>query len=267
MIIRPTGFYEGIEDLVTPELFFDLMGWNDNKFGEIVIKYRISTFHYLLSVKLESFFGVSMYALSGGLISLGEIALAKRHGLCEGQVKTVETACAGSREAHSEALLMKALSGFNYVWNNKRAISAFKQLGMKYKCNKYIDKLPAICKDNTKVISQNELEILEELRSPCMRIAKTCLDNDMFKLKRDKVNIARNTRISSTIGLMNKELMLNERPNDTPSECYRGAYVTGLYILARWLYGDRLSGVDEIKLGEMIHDIRKIITDYDNCKT
>lgn len=266
MIIRTTGFYEGIEDLVTPELFFDLIGWSDSEFPDEVIKYRISPFHQLQSERLASLFGVSMYIFSGGSISLGEIALAKNHGLCEGQIKTVETACAGSRKAHSEALMHKALSGIQKVWHNEKAMSSFKRLSRRHNGNKYINMLPIICKEDTGLISQNKLEISGELKTPCTKIVATCLNENMFKLTRDKDNFSRNTRISSIIIFMNKELMWKVRPSDFISEGYRGAYVAGLYILAKWICEGRLSGIDEINLGVIMHEIEKIITNYDNRK-
>jgi hypothetical protein len=266
MIIRPTEFYEGIENLVTPELFFDLMGWPDSEFREELIKYRISPFHQLQSERLASLFGVSMYTFSRGSISLGEIALAKNHGLSEGQIMTVESACAGSRKTHSEVLMHKALSGIQKVWHNEKAMSSLKQLSMKYNGNKYINMLPIICKEDIGLISQNKLEISGELKTPCTKIVATCLNENMFKLTRDKDNISRNTRISSIIILMNKELMWKERPNDFISEGYRGAYVAGLYILAKWICEGRLSGIDEVNLGVIIHEIRKIITNHDNRK-
>ncbi len=267
MIIRPTEFYKGIENLVTPEQFFDLMGWQDNKFGEHIIKYRISLSHYLLSEKLKSAFGVSMYALSKGLISLGVIALAKTHKSCEGQIKSVEVACDGSRKAHNAKLLRYALRGIEFVMSSNRAVSALKRLALKYNGNKYTNLLPAILGAKSVTIPQNKLEISKELESRCMQVTKTRLNSNMFKLKRDKENYKGNTRVSSTIALINQVFRQKERPEDTISECYRGAFVAGLYILSKWICENKLTGIDEVYLGEFIQDLRMIITDYYNHNT
>ncbi len=77
-------------------------------------------------------------------------------------------------------------------------------------------------------------------------------------------DFSRTTRISTTIGLINQVIQQKERPNDTPSECYCGAFVTGLFIIAKWISEGRLDGIDEMYLGALIQDIRMIITDYYN---
>jgi hypothetical protein len=267
MTIRQSDFYIGIEDLVTPELPFDLMGWQDNKYGEHPIKYRISYFHYLLCEKLTSVFGVSMYALSRGLISLGEIALAKKYGLCEGQVKTVEIACTGSRKEHNRKLLNVALKGIELVMCSKRAMVELTGMSLKYNHNKYIKMLPATLGESMLLSPQANLEISKELIKLCRGITKMPLNDNMFKLKRDKGNCKGNTRVSSTIDLINQVFQQQVRPKDSRSECYRGAFVTGLYILSSWLNKGKLSGIDEIHLGAIIHDLRMIITDYRNYNT
>ena len=265
--VKPTSIYDGIENLVKPELLFDLMGWSDNKFGQDKIKYTISCSHNAISEKLLPVIGTSMYALSKGLISLGEIALAKTYGLCDGQVKYVEANCAGSRTEHNVKLLYKALQGIEHVKHSPNAISALKQLVSKYRGNKYIDSLPIILEEGTTSIPQKKLIILDGIKTPCVNIATSCLDDRMFKLKRNKINCSRFTRISSTIALINQEFSKEIRPKDTPAECYRGAYVAGLYILAKWICENKLAGVDEIYLGSIIQEIRMIITDFYNHKS
>ncbi len=204
MITTLNEFYEGIEDLVTPELFFDLMGWQDSKHGEHPIKYRISTFHYLLCEKLTSVLGVSMYALSRGLISLGEIALAKTHGLCEGQVKTVEVDCAGSRKEHNVKLVKGALKGIEHVMGSKRAVTDLSHIALKYGRNKYAKLLPATLVEGTEIIPQAKIEISNELEINFKQITDGCLNDNMFKLKRDNEDRNRNTRISTTVVLINQ---------------------------------------------------------------
>lgn len=264
MIVRPSDFYLGIEDLVTPELFFDLMGWQDSKFGEHALKYRISIYHYVLCERLTSVFGVSMYALSRGLISLGVIALAKKHGLCEGQIGTIEVACNGSRKEHNVKIVKESLKGIESVMNSKRAITKLKHMALKYRHNKYTKLLPATLGEVTETIPPVKFEISKVLRKTCKDITSTCLNDNMFKLKRDKGNSKGNTRVSSTIDLMNHVFRGQVRPWDTKSECYRGAFVTGLYILSNWLIKGKLSGINEIQLGAIIQDLRMIITDYRN---
>ncbi|MCP4254562.1 MAG: hypothetical protein GY775_14390 [Candidatus Scalindua sp.] len=265
--VNPISIYNGIENLIEPELLFDLIAWSDNKFGQEKIKYTISFSHNAISEKLLPVFGSSMYALSKGLISLGEIALAKTYGLCDGQVKYVEANCAGSRTGHNVELLNKALRGIEHVMHSSKAKSDLNQLYSKYRGNKYIDLLPTISNTGTTKIQQQKLVLLDEIKTPCVNITTNCLDDRMFLLKRDKMNVPGNTRISSTIALINQVFRKEVRPKDTPPECYRGAYVAGLYILAKWICENKLVGVDEIYLGSIIQEIRLIMTDFYNHKS
>ncbi len=262
MIIKSTEFYEGIENLVTPELFFDLMGWKDDKHGVDPIGYTISFYHHLVSEKIATALGVSEYVLSKGFTSLGVLALAKTHGLCRGQVKTVEYSCEGSRKANSKEMLKKASKGLENVYRYKRAILALQQLYLKYSGNGYISLLPPISNEKTKVITQKKIEILEQLKPQQGKNATRPLNDNMFRLARDKENKKMNTRVSSTIALINHKFRQKVMPRDHPSECYRGAHVAGLHIFSRWAHENKLSSIDEIHLGAIIQEIRMIITDF-----
>ena len=54
--------YHGIENLFTPDVFFNLMGWTDKECHTEKAHYSISNFHYAVSEKLSSIFGTEKFS-------------------------------------------------------------------------------------------------------------------------------------------------------------------------------------------------------------
>jgi len=82
--------YHGIENLFTPDVFFNLMGWTDKECHTEKAHYSISNFHYVVSEKLSAIFGTEKFSnITKAITSFGVLSLAKFYGIMDEQVEKI----------------------------------------------------------------------------------------------------------------------------------------------------------------------------------
>lgn len=248
--------YQGIDTLVNPELFFNLIPWNDKDFGHEKINFTISFTHHLVAEKMLSIIHAKQNELDKVLISIGTIALARYYNVAIEQTDRIEIYVNGLKEKYSAKKMDEALKTIHTVFTFPHAMAKLKNLA-KNNPNKYGIQLSNAIGFNQKPrkIRHKRPDIPKSILDQCKSLANLPLNDKMFKLKRDKTNYKGQMRISKILDHIIVKFRNKIRPKDTKSECYRGAYIVGLFILSKWIDTDKLTHLDEYYLNQFVFNL------------
>lgn len=258
---RITAYHE-IENLFTPDVFFNLMGWTDKEYHTERARYAISDYHYAMGEKLSFIFGTEKFGnITRAITSLGVLSLAKYYNIAEEQIE--KTICTSDGKGYE--LLKKEIE---YICSCKNIQTGkikekLIDIAKLYGNNKYSDILSfMLAYDNSKEIENRKTVNIDmtQFRFICEKE----LNDNMYKLKRNSENCCVTTYVSKIISHINAKMIRNHRRGDTKSEIYRGAHVTGLYIIAKWILNGILQKYDEYYSASLLFDIKDII--YSNAK-
>ena len=249
--------YHGIENLFTPDVFFNLMGWTDRECHTEKARYSISNFHYAVSEKLSSVFGTEKFSnITKAITSFGVLSLAKFYNVMDEQVeKIIEDSYDRGFE-----LLKKELEYICSCKNVKSSKTKERLLNVAklYGNNKYSNVLRLILNTDVDNHSENK-KIINIGNESFNAICEKELNDNMYKLKRNSENYGIVTYVSKMIGHINNKIKHNYRKNETKSEMYRGAYITGLYIISKWIHGGTLQNYNEWYSASLISDIKDVV--------
>ena len=249
--------YHGIENLSTPDVFFNLMGWTDKECHTEKAHYSISNFHYAVSEKLSSVFGTEKFSnITRAITSLGVLSLAKFYNVMDEQVEKI---IEDSNDKGFELLKkeIEYVCSCKNIKSNKTKERLLNIAGL-YGNNKYGNILKAMLNiDIDNSLKNNKIMKVdtESFKSICEKE----LNDNMYKLKRNSENYSVVTYVSKVIGHINNKIRHNYRRNDTKSEIYRGAYLAGLYIISKWIRSGKLLNHDEWYSASLISDIKDVV--------
>lgn len=267
MLIERIPQYEGIEDHVTPEVFFDLVGWEQEKMQSHPMSFSVNNDCYKLVALLTGILDCSIYSLAKGTIGIGTIALAKAHNILPGQVMRIMAESAGARSAFASEKMNKILRNINSIIKHQSALQKLQSLVTKYGNNRYTLILASAINFKEFPSKVTKLEIPGALEKECASFTNSKLHKGMFFLekKEDGENLRIQVRIPNIVHIILKHYREDvEKFNNSLAQCYRAAFITGLYILSKWVSenDDRFVKTDEFCLRKLIKEIELILTDY-----
>lgn len=249
--------YNGIENLLTPDVFFNLMGWTDRECHTEKARYSISSFHYAVSEKLSCVFGTEKFSnITKAITSFGALSLAKFYNITDEQIEKI---IEDSKDKGFE-LFKKEIE---YVCSCRNVKSdkikeRLSKVAQLYGNNKYGNILRLILNIDIENKTENNKKVnidVGSFRSLCEKE----LNDNMYKLKRNSENYGVVTYVSKVIGHINNKIKHNYRKNDTKSEMYRGSYIVGLYIISKWIQSGILQNYEEWYSANLISDIKDVV--------
>ena len=248
--------YHGIENLFTPDVFFNLMGWTDRECHTERIRYSVSDFHYAAGERLSSVLGTEKFGnITRAIMSLGMMSLAKFYNIADKQINKIV------RESDGKGfeLLKKEIE---YVCSCKN-IQATKikdelvDVTNMYGDNKYNNVLCMMLHTNIKNTENKKIVKINtsQFRSVCEKE----LNDNMYKLKRSSDNCGVCTYVSKIVVHLGNWIKQEHRPNDTKSEIYRGSHIAGLYIVSKWITSGIMQKHHEYYSASLLFDIKNVV--------
>lgn len=254
--------YHGIENLFTPDVFFNLMGWTDKECHTERARYAISDYHYAMGEKLSFVFGTEKFSnITRAITSLGILSLARYRNIADEQIEKIIYVSNGKgyELLKREIEYICSCRNIQMTRTKEKLIDIVKLYGN----NKYGNILGLMLAYN----NRDEVENRKTVNIDMMQFKFVCekeLNDNMYKLKRNSENYCVTTYVSKIVNHVNAKIIHDYRRNDTKSEIYRGAHVTGLYIIAKWILNGTLRGYDEYYSASLLSDIKDVI--YSNIK-
>lgn len=248
--------YHGIENLFTPDVFFNLMGWTDKECHTEKARYTISDFHYATGERLSSIFGTEKFGnITRAIMSLGMLSLAKFYGIADKQIEKIIK----DSDGKGFELLKKEIE---YICSCKNIhMTKIKEELMNiidlYGNNRYNGVLCTMLRTNIKDVESKK--IIKINTSQFNSLCEKELNDNMYKLKRSSDNCAVTTYVSKIIAHINNWIKQDFRKNDTKSEIYRGAHIVGLYIVSKWIQSGIMQKHHEYYSASLLFDLKNVI--------
>ena len=249
--------YHGIENLFSPDVFFNLMGWTDRECHTERARYSVSDYHYAMGEKLSFIFGTEKFGnITRAITSFGVLSLAKYHNIAGEQIEKIIYVSDGKGYELLKKEIEYICSCRNIQMNKikEKLIDVVKLYGN----NRYGNILGSMLSYN----NSKEIENRKTVNIDTTQLKFICekeLNDNMYKLKRNGENCCVTTYVSKIVHHINAKMIHNYRRNDTKSEIYRGAHVTGLYIIAKWILNGTLQGYDEYYSASLLSDIKDVV--------
>ena len=248
--------YHGIENLFTPDVFFNLMGWTDRECHTEKARYTISDFHYATGERLSSILGTEKFGnITRAVMSLGMLSLAKFYNIADKQIEKIIKESDGKGFELLKKEIESICSCKNiHIPRIKKELMDIVNL---YGSNRYNNVLclmlhtSAENMENKKTIKINT----SQFKSACEKE----LNGNMYKLKRGNDNCRIDTYVSKIVAHLNSWIKQEHRRNDTKSEIYRGAHITGLYVISKWITSNTLQKHHEYYSASLLFDIKNVI--------
>ncbi len=262
MIIKPRGLYKGIEELVSPEMFFNLVGWDGDNSKASKINFYVNEKVYIISEKLLSVINMQKYGLAKGSISIGAIGLAKKNKLRDGQTTRIIKESNHARGKYTKEKLFELFDGINSVRRHSLAMQKLKAVINKYGSNKYNLMLAAEIGEKPNKAKGTQLGVPKKIEDLCNLLDLEIYIGNMFEFNSNEDKCWIQTRIPYSIKLLIKVFLEDVRDfNETMAACYRGAFITGLFMILKWIENGKLQSSDEFCFAKLVRDVELIITD------
>lgn len=253
-----------LEDMVKPEAFFDLTSFSSGRIGSKQARVTISHKHMYLADRLREsgLFRISTSHMNRGLLILGLVADCLYNNICQKKAVNIIKQSKGCRQKHNAKEINTATS---YLDKNDETENMLFNNFIKYGDSlyggnilgfmpTYINKIPRPHKAK-KVVIPLQLENL------CKSFSQTPPTSDKYKISRKVKNEKFLIWTPNHIKIMSFALMKSSIIHTRLiSDIYRGGFVTGLYIMCRWVIENRMS-VDEYYLCKILHNIYDYLSD------
>ena len=253
---KRVSIYHNIENLFTPDVFFNLMGWTDRECHTEKARYTISDFHYTIGERLSSILGTEKFGnITRAVVSLGMLSLAKFYGIADKQIEKILKDSDGKGFELLKKEIEYICSCKNvHICKIKKELTDIVNLYGNNKYGNVLGMMLCIRAENT----ENK-KIIKLNTSQFKSICEKELNDNMYKLKRGNDNCRIDTYVSKIIAYLNNWIKYEHRKNDTKSEIYRGAHIAGLYIISKWITSDTLQKHHEYYSAALLFDIKNVI--------
>lgn len=263
--------YRGIVKHVTPAQFYMFSGLTNDKFENDESTIAISIMHESLFSRLRSdLFKMKRSDMIRATVSIGIIAHAKHQNIMGKTIKPLIQREKREREIYMSKRFQKSLDRLE----PKKIISreALTEAVSRHGKNKWGDaiwkkmhnswEMPAL------VFEDSEIIVSGVLLKQCRQMVKDPLTASMYKLseKRGSKDVdAQNVRLCVTISnrflIIAREYMRMFLQDKLKGQAFRGFFVTGLYILAKWVVADKMCK-GEYDFGKLIDAVDKAASEY-----
>ncbi len=257
-VFETTGEFTGIENKVRPEVFYGLLSLlKGDKFGNQRASFTVSNYHYSLMEHMRNkIIRARESDMIRALVGTGTLASARQKGICGRQVKAVISNCKYHRIENNMRKFEISLSKLDL--NDERTKKFLKEIVIRYGNNPYGKEIwNRIWNswDTPKVqFAPGEIVVSGYLISQCRNITKKPLQRKMYELKSDTTNKQLKVNMSERFYIIGFEYAKSFCEKKLFSAYLRGFFVTGLFILAKWILKNKISR-EEYDFFKLIHCI------------
>lgn len=263
--------YRGIIKHVTSDLFYMFSALKKDKFENDESTFVIGIMHESLFERLRDLFKMKPSDMRRACVSMGIVAQAKHGNIMSKTIKPLIKMERLERDAYMTKRFQKSLD--RLIPQKLVSREALEDAVRRHGNNKWGDaiwkKLNKVWCMPALVFESSEIIIPEALEEQCRQMTAKPLTAEMYKLstkrRRGKKLVddddvdALNLRVSVTISnrflIIAREIMRLYLPDKLKSQAFRGFFITGLYILAKWV----ISG----KMDKTEYDFAKLISALD----
>lgn len=262
-----TTQYLGIEEKVTPELFYDLSALTTNdKFRPVKIHARIGIIAYTLltAFRMEAM-KMSEADMLRGLICLGLIALCKQKNINLNLIEPTIKLYLGQRQVSMDKRFEAALELLDF--DSVSTIQVVNEIvsgrpqNDKYGVLLWSRLHKAWSREKPRYIKTRAWTPSRSLINKCKAFVKAGMSDKIYELKNksknnsvDSQNPNLTIRISRRFAILSYEYSKFYATGKLPGQLYRGYLNAGLYVLSKWLIQKKLSNY-EFEFKKMIHEL------------
>lgn len=255
-----------LENTIDPETFFDLGLFSTGRMGNKQVKVTVSHKHMYLADRLREsgLFRISTSHMNRGLLILGLLADCLYNNICQKKAINVIKQSRGCRRTHNSKEINIAIG---YLNKNDETDDLLFQNFMKYGNSLYggniLAFMPSYNINTPKPRKAGKAVIPLELENLCKSYSQASPTDDKYKISRKIKNEKFLIWIPNHIKIMSFILMKSSITHTRLiSDIYRGGFVTGLYIMCRWIIENRMS-IDEYCLCKMLHNIYDYLSEHE----
>lgn len=253
-----------LENMVDSATFFDLALFSSGRIGSKQIKVTVSPKHMYLADRLREsgLFRISTPHMNRGLMILGILADCLYNNLCQKKAINVIRQSKGCRHTHNVETLNTAIAYLDKTNEaNQLLYQNYVRYGNSIHGTNIVAYLPMFNLSSTKPHKIKKVVVPVELEKLCMAFSQAPPTDKKYaiskKVKNEKAMIWIPNHIRVIAFALMKSSIVHTR---LMSDIYRGGFVTGLYIMSRWVIENRLS-VDEYCLCKILHNIYDYLTE------
>ncbi len=254
-----------LEDMVTPEMFFNLGCWTTGKIGSKVLKFTMGEKHMYLTNRLKEsgIFRVNYTQMHRGLLSIGLIVESFYNNIYEKKSTNIIQKSRMARQRYNVNELSTAIA---YLDKNDDSDDMLLSNYILYGSCQYgayiLNNIMNHAGSSTAPINNTKIKIPDEIKTLCKNFSKEPPNNSRFKLirssKNERITILLPNHIKVLVFGLLKKNITNTR---LMSDIYRGAYITGLYVLCRWIIRNQIP-LNEYMYGRIMHNIYDYLSDH-----
>lgn len=260
---------------LTPGLLLDLTCYVCRRTKSERENFYIRHYHNEISCRLASIIGTSKSKLLGAFISLGIIGLCKHYNILQSQTSYIIKSSSSSFRQSATRKIEDRIKKHRYLFDkHEEAKKKLKFILLKYN-NEYSDIFLNTMFGKQEVNSLSSAASLshtkrihENIISMCSNITEQTLNSRMFELSNKRDNKHITVTLPGSIVIVVRDFMFYvSNFKKSKSDCYRAAFVTGLYVFCEWVVERKLGGLSEYAVGEMLHEIDKLLVcDYEEIE-
>jgi hypothetical protein len=255
-----------LENTIDPSTFFDLGSFSNGRIGNKQIKVTVSEKHMYLSNRLKEsgLFRINTVNMNRGLLMLGLLADCLHNHLCQKKATNIIKQSKGLRYVHN---IKEINSVVSHLDKGEKTDDLLFDNFIKYGNNIYgasiLNFIPMYNLNSPKANAMTRVKIPVEIKNLCKAFSKEPPTDSRFKVSRQAKNDRFLIWVPNHIKIIAFSLMKSSLVNTRlMSDIYRGGYVTGLYILCKWIIKGRLPS-EEYCLCSIMHNLYNYLAEHE----
>ena len=252
------GARYNMEDMVDPSMFFDAGCWKAGRMGSKQIRMTISEKHMYLADRLREsgLFRMKSPDMNRGLLILGLVTEALYYTVCDAHAHNIVSECSNSRRKINAAALNLAIS---YLRKNDKSDQMLFENFIRYGDCIYggsiLGYIPQHAQNNPQPRKDVSIVVQPDIKTLCKNFSKDVPDANKFKLKKSNGNKNIPIWVPNQIKILSYSLLHRSiHKTMLMSDMYRAGYVTGLYVLCKWILEEDIPK-DEYCFSKILHNI------------
>ncbi len=220
---------------------------------------------YLVNrIKESGVFRIKNSDMNRGLLGLGLAAECFFRRYSEKKASNIINKSRCARRAANTIELNKAIGYLNKDANSDDMLMQnFIRYGDCMYGGNILGFIPEYARNNPRPRKSVSPVVSSDLKTLCKNFSSNPPTEDKFKLKKSKNNEKVMIYMSNHMKLISFSLLKNSSKNTRlMSDIYRGGYITGLYILCRWIVDNKIPN-DEYCFGRIMHNIYDYLSDHE----
>ncbi len=247
-----------LENTIDPSVFFNLGSFSNGRIGSKQIKVTVSEKHMYLTNRLREsgLFRINTVDMNRGLLMLGILADCFHNNLCQKKSTNIIRQSRGCRQVHNIKEINTVVS---HLDKGEKTDDLLFDNFIKYGDNIYgrsiLNYTPMHDLNSPRSNPSPKVKVPIEIKNLCKAFSQEPPTDSRFKVSRNSKNDRFMIWIPVHIKIIAFSMMKSSLVNTRLlSDIYRGGYVTGLYILCKWIIGGKLPA-DEYCLCKIMHNL------------